>query len=682
MNNVPSWNQISLRLALDEVRDALRARIGIQGDDAGARTAGPARTDRADAEASFGDPEVVPALERLCACFQLTPFEHGLLLLCAGHAMDAEFATLCGQISGDPDRHTPTFDLALTLFNGGHWMPFHAHSTLRYWELIELDDPKLPNLSPLRINAPVLAYLTDYPCHDPNLDALLIPAPDSGALVPSHDACAQEIRALLFNDREETAPPIVQLTGPEDDAKLAVCGHAVRPLGLSMSCIDTRVLPREIQSLQTLYRRLERQAILVPCGYVIQADVHESERVAAERALHYLLQRLSCPCLVTGDLPLHVPGRQVVKVEVKRPTYEEQRTMWSAALARDRLQPISDLDLHHVLDQFDLNETQIRTVCRNWRATAQAHDGIAEPGVTPFEGLWRQCRTQSRTPVSGLARVLEPSPIEWDVLILPDREKRTLRAIVEQVRHRGRVYRDWGFARQGSIGLGISALFAGASGTGKTLAARIIGRALQLDVYHVDLSAIVSKYIGETEKNLEAIFRTAEASGAILLFDEADALFGKRTKVQEGKDRWANMEVSYLLQRMEAYTGLSILTTNLQSGMDEAFTRRLRFIVQFPFPQAQQRASIWEGVFPEQTPTGVLDYAKLARPEISGGVIRCIALNAAFHAARDGGVVEMRHLARATREEFAKTDKTLLPHLVDDWVEARNEVMQAEELMS
>lgn len=681
MNNAPSWNQIYCRLALDEVRDALRARVDLQGDDAGARTAGPARTDRADVEASFGDPEVVPALERLCACFQLTPFERRLLLLCAGHAMDAEFATLCGQISGDPDRHTPTFDLALTLFNGGHWMPFHAHSTLRYWELIELDDPKPPNLSPLRINAPVLQYLTDYPCHDPNLDALLILAPDSGALVPSHDACAQEIRALLLEDQDGTPPPIVQLTGPEDDTKLAVCQHAVRPLGLSVSCIDTRVLPQEIQSLQTLYRRLERQAILAPCAYVFQADVHESERVAAERALRYLLQRLSCPCIVTGDLALHVPDRQVVKVEVKRPTDEEQRTVWTDALARHAPKPIADRDLHRLLDQFDMNETQIRTVCRNWRATSQAHGGSAETSATPFERLWRQCRTQSRTPVSGLARVLEPTPIEWDVLILPDREKRILHTIVEQVRHRRQVYREWGFAEQGAAGLGISALFAGTSGTGKTLAARIIGSALQLDVYHVDLSAIVSKYIGETEKNLEAIFRTAETSGAILLFDEADALFGKRTKVQESKDRWANMEISYLLQRMEAYTGLSILTTNLQSSMDEAFTRRLRFIVQFPFPQHQQRASIWQGVFPKQTPTGTLDYAKLARPEISGGVIRSIALNAAFHAARDGGVVEMQHLAQATREEFAKTEKTLLPQLVADWVETSTEVTQAEELM-
>jgi SpoVK/Ycf46/Vps4 family AAA+-type ATPase len=226
----------------------------------------------------------------------------------------------------------------------------------------------------------------------------------------------------------------------------------------------------------------------------------------------------------------------------------------------------------------------------------------------------------------------------------------------------------WGFAAKGRRGLGVSALFAGESGTGKTLAAEVLAHELRVDLYRIDLSAVVSKYIGETEKNLRQVFDVAEEGGALLLFDEADALFGKRTDAKDHRDRYANMEVGYLLQRMEAYQGLAILTTNLKSSLDRAFQRRLRFVVEFPFPDLAQREAIWRCVFPATTPTHGIDTATLAQLKLPGGSIRNIALNAAFFAADANEPVTMAHLLQAARLEAQKTDRPLSEAEVRGWI--------------
>jgi SpoVK/Ycf46/Vps4 family AAA+-type ATPase len=213
--------------------------------------------------------------------------------------------------------------------------------------------------------------------------------------------------------------------------------------------------------------------------------------------------------------------------------------------------------------------------------------------------------------------------------------------------------------RKSDRGLGISALFAGPSGTGKTLAAEVIANALDLDLYRIDLSQVVSKYIGETEKNLGRIFDAAETGGVVLLFDEADALFGQRSEVKDSHDRYANIEVSYLLQRMEAYRGLAILTTNMKQALDSAFLRRLRFVVPFRFPDAGQRAAIWQRMFPPETPTQDLDWEQLGQFSVTGGHIRNIAVNGAFYAAADGQPVSMAHLRRAAKAEYTKLERTL-----------------------
>ena len=224
----------------------------------------------------------------------------------------------------------------------------------------------------------------------------------------------------------------------------------------------------------------------------------------------------------------------------------------------------------------------------------------------------------------------------WNDIVVGDDVRRQLRELASQVEHRGRVYEPWGFGTKLGRGRGITALFAGPSGTGKTMAAEILARHLRLDLQRIDLAGVVSKYIGETEKNLRRVFDAAEASGAILFFDEADALFGTRTEVRDSHDRYANLEINYLLQRMEDYAGLAILATNRRSALDGAFVRRLRFIVEFPFPGGGDRRRIWERVFPAVAELDALDFGFLSRLEISGGNIRSIAINAAFLAAADG----------------------------------------------
>ena len=233
------------------------------------------------------------------------------------------------------------------------------------------------------------------------------------------------------------------------------------------------------------------------------------------------------------------------------------------------------------------------------------------------KALWDACRMQARPRLDDLAQRIEPAA-SWDDLVLPEQQLETLREIAVHVRQRATVYETWGFATKGARGLGISALFSGVSGTGKTMAAEVLANELRLDLYRIDLSAVVSKYIGETEKNLRRVFDAAEEGGAILLFDEADALFGKRSEVKDSHDRYANIEVSYLLQRMEAYRGLAILTTNLKGALDTAFLRRIRFIVHFPFPDAAQRADIWRRIFPRQTPTENLDRRQIGPAERGG----------------------------------------------------------------
>jgi SpoVK/Ycf46/Vps4 family AAA+-type ATPase len=285
-------------------------------------------------------------------------------------------------------------------------------------------------------------------------------------------------------------------------------------------------------------------------------------------------------------------------------------------------------------------------------------DGPAWPRLAD---LFEAARDQADTGLDGLAAKIEPVH-DWDQIVLPDETVGQLREMCQQVVQRRRVLDDWGFGRRLSLGKGVSALFAGPSGTGKTTAADIIARELGLDLYKIDLSGVVSKYIGETEKNLKRIFAEAENANCILLFDEADALFGKRSEVRDSHDRYANIEIAYLLQQMDRYEGIAILATNLRQNMDDAFVRRLNFVVEFPFPDETHRAEIWRILFPDEARREPdIDFDLLGREfRVTGGSIKNIVLGAAFLAAGEGAPIGMRQLLRAARREYSKLGKVPL----------------------
>jgi SpoVK/Ycf46/Vps4 family AAA+-type ATPase len=338
------------------------------------------------------------------------------------------------------------------------------------------------------------------------------------------------------------------------------------------------------------------------------------------------------------------PGlaRAVLPIDAARPTPLEQERAWTDELGDDAGDSPRTL-----AGQFDLDVVAIRTI-----AATALREGPAELHAR----LWQACLLATRPTLETLVVRLRTTPT-WDDLVLREDDLALLHEIAEQVRQRPIVYDRWGFRRRMDRGLGVTALFAGDSGTGKTMAAGVIANELGLDLYHIDLSAVVSKYIGDTEKNLRRLFDAAEAGGAILFFDEADALFGKRSEVKDSHDRYANIEINYLLQRMEAYRGLAILATNVKTALDRAFMRRLRFVVDFQFPAADERRAIWGRVFPPETPVEGLDTERLARLVLTGGSIHSIALNAAFLAAQEGGAVTMPLLLRSARVELRKLDR-------------------------
>lgn len=319
----------------------------------------------------------------------------------------------------------------------------------------------------------------------------------------------------------------------------------------------------------------------------------------------------------------------------------------------DALQDKAEDHPLRLAEQFNFNQPEIGRI-----ADAVLNRPV-EDETDLGDSLWQACMLAARPRLEKLAQRIDVKAT-WDQLVLPAEEKILLRQITDQVSQRNRVYDEWGFREKMNRGLSINALFAGESGTGKTMAAEVIANKLKLDLYRIDLSAVVNKYIGETEKNLRKLFDAAEDSGAILFFDEADALFGKRSEVKDSHDRYANIEVNYLLQRMESYRGLAILATNRKNALDKAFVRRLRFIVNFPFPGIEERSEIWQKVFPPKTPVAEkLDFHRLAKLNITGGSIHNIALNAAFLAAQNGNSVTMPLLLKAARTEFKKLERPM-----------------------
>jgi hypothetical protein len=672
-NNWERANQRYLSAALMHVREALQAHIArAQGE------AAPASVNALPSlQALAREMEMPPALEMLCAMFRLSAFERAVLLLCAGVELDSSLAALCAQAQGDPQRPYATFSLALAALPDAHWSALTPAGPLRRWRLIDIGLVGALTTSPLRIDERVLHYLAGAPHLDERLSGLITPLRVTDEPAPSHRALAEQV-AVIWSQARHEAPPLVQLSGVDTHGKHAIVAAACARLELNVCELDAAALPNNRAELEPLARLWEREAILSGSALLITCDDLETADAARLHGITRFAERLHGAIAVATRERLTFRRRAVITLEARKPTVTEQRAIWYESLGEAA--PRLNGQVDQLVAQFDLNMTQIRTISTQAmqthaldlpvtgaRSPTSALSTVEEADL--HYSLWDACRTQARPRLDDLAQRIE-AYASWDDLVLPEAQLQVLRDIAAHVRRRATVYEAWGFAGKGARGLGISALFAGASGAGKTMAAEVLGRELRLDVYRIDLSSVVSKYIGETEKNLRRVFDAAEEGGAILLFDEADALFGKRSEVKDSHDRYANIEVSYLLQRMEAYRGLAILTTNLKNSLDTAFLRRIRFVVQFPFPDAKQRAAIWQRVFPQATPTEGLHADKLARLNVAGGNIRNIALNAAFLAADADEPVGMIHLLRAARSEYAKLEKPLTEAEIAGWVDA------------
>ncbi|WP_427159629.1 ATP-binding protein [Aliinostoc sp. HNIBRCY26] len=651
------WQEVNysyLMRELDVVRSILEKNAEHQGNS-------PVKTGDGSV---FPDHDLrVSSLNNLAHIFGLTDFERSVLLLCMGMELDPNWGLLCANAQGGLGKPYPTFMLATVALPQPNWQALTPNAPLRRWQLIQIAEGSALNLSPLRIDERILHYLLGWNHLDQRLGSVVKPlAVQSVYNVTSHQQLAEQVATVWANTKKETVLPIIQLCGSEVISKKAIASTVCQLLKLNLHCISSSAIVNlRNHEINDLLRLWERESMLTNSALLLDCDEFNSSETAQENAIARLITDISSPLIITSHERRRIPQHPLITIEVPKPSAAEQRAIWQNALGA--IATTLNGQVETLVSHFSLSATTIHTVC----AEAIAKSTINHQPSTINTILWDTCRSQARTRLDELAQPIEPGA-SWDDLVLPEAQRQVLRDISAHVRQRAKVYEQWGFGNKGGRGLGISSLFAGASGTGKTMAAEVIANELRLDLYRIDLSQVVSKYIGETEKNLRRVFDAAEAGGAILLFDEADAIFGKRSEVKDSHDRHANIEVGYLLQRMESYRGLAILTTNLKTSLDQAFLRRIRFIVQFPFPDVNQRAEIWQRIFPSQTPTQGLEPDKLAKLNVSGGNIRNIALNAAFLAADAGETVQMKHILQAAKSEYAKLERQLTDAEVKGWI--------------
>jgi hypothetical protein len=597
------------------------------------------------------------ALDALTQLFRLSAFGRDLVLLCLAPELDASFERLYGYVQDDVTRKHATLDLALALFTRDTTQALTdrtslmPHMPLRLFQVLSLESgPSVPWSSALRLSERVRDYLLGFNRIDDAVVDWLRPIPGLPISSPQGELIDRMVRQLRSSKAQGW--PLVEVLGPRGSDKRALARTLADRVGLQMFELNPARLPASGPDRHDALRLIEREAVLSQFGLFLDADADRLTDAALKASVMEAIGQLGV-FLVVGA-PERVPAdREALIVSAPRADFQAQRELWQQALA-DSPNTV-DGRLDDIIEQFHLGPTAVLRVVSAASSRARLASGDPD-GVISAEALWDACRTEATAPLDDLAQRIT-SAHTWDDIVLPDDVFAQIREIGAQVAHRSRVYEAWGFGAKLNRGRGISALFSGPSGTGKTLAAEILANHLTLDLYRIDLSGVVSKYIGETEKNLRRVFDAAEDSGAILFFDEADALFGKRSEVKDSHDRYANIEVNYLLQRMEDYRGLAILATNMKSHMDQAFLRRLRFVVEFPFPDASHRARMWQNVFPSAAPVEALDHAALSRLEIAGGNIKNIALNAAFLASGHGGPISMRDVFQAARREYAKIEK-------------------------
>jgi AAA+ superfamily predicted ATPase len=641
MNTLLQQQDAGITRALDPVYAALARYAGIP----------DASVERPQPETSYAP------VERLVDCFGLSSFERDLLLLCAGVEIDPRFAEVLASLPANVSpQGRPSFGLALACLHHPHLSAISPLSPLRNAQLVEIAPSESLLTGPLRIDPRILLYLMEIPAADESLMPLIRALPRiNGAGMQRNESMELGIRYWLGSvGQNEPLRPLL-LVAKSEQLRLAMAQEIAEACGLGLAILRASEIPASAAERDRVARRWTREAVLTASALYIECD--NAERADEYEALCAFCGRLSVPLAVgiSQESTLeHIPGLRILAPAA---SIDERRKLWRETLGPIALRMNGRFD--RIVEQFDLPPAEI--------AFAGTLANLAGKNGDSGEATWEICRQRSRRSLEGLARRIE-TRAQWDDLILPEAQKQTLQQMVTHVRQRATVYRQWGFAERSARGLAVTAMFSGVSGTGKTMAAEVIAGALDLDLFQIDLSTVVSKYIGETEKNLRRIFDAADESSAVLLFDEADALFGKRSEVRDSHDRYANLEISYLLQRMEAYRGVAILTTNMKQAIDPAFVRRIRFIVQFHFPDAESRAVIWRRMFPSRAPVAQLDYERLAQLNVPGGVIRNIALQAAFLAAEEGSAIGMKHILEGARSEYGKLERSLTPAEIRGWV--------------
>jgi hypothetical protein len=638
-----------------------------------------------------------PPLRRVAALFGLDAFARDVLLLALAPELDLRFERLYAYVQDDVTKKRPSVDLALRLLcrTPGERLArraaFAADAPLARHRLVHLfeDGQRHPPLLArfLKLDDRVVAELAhDGAAPAPGVDAAIAPFAALGAPARRLDALVvgDELAARL---RDAVAAGggglVLALQGGYGSGRRAVAEALCAAAGLPLLAVRLDALVRSDAdgaapgagpplAAADAVQRVVREATLRGAAVLWQgADrvLADDAPAAWREALLGALDDFRGRSFLALEKPWEARGQlrrtTFLRVELPAPSYGDRERLWRARLNGDGP---GDATLQALASTFRLTGGQIRDAAAMARAAARWRAAGATARVDPQE-LYAACRAQSSGRLGALAQKV-PARYAWDDIVLPADQVSQLREVCLQVRHRRTVLERWGFDRHLAMGKGVNVLLAGPSGTGKTMAAEIVAADLGLELYKVDLSTMVSKYIGETEKNLEQVFAAGREANAILFFDEADALFGKRSEVKDAHDRYANIEVGYLLQKMEEYDGVVVLATNLRKNLDDAFVRRLHVAVEFAFPEAPDRERIWRKVFPPDAPVAAdVDAGELSRRfKLAGGNIRNVALLAAYLAAEDGGAITLGHVIRATKREYQKLGKLLTegefgPHL-------------------
>jgi len=614
-------------------------------------------------------------LDHLARTFELTRFDRDALLICLAPTLDLRYGRIYGYLQDDVTRRRPGVNVVLDLLclpgvnrltKLAHFYddaPLFRHCLLQRVSEAGAAEPPLLGQT-LRVDEAIVAWLLgDY---QPHADlaphaTLQTPQPDV-----AHRLLGAPLDERLHVDPGDAEQPIFVFHGPDAASQAAAARGLAARLRQPLLTVDLAAVLDTGLSAERVLRLTLRDARLT--GALPHLTGWDACLADENRLPPRLLAELCAhpgPVVVAGHAHWRAEGiaRRSARRGARRralrwfhfpiPAFTQRRALWLHFLHETDGDEMLDVAL--LASHFMLTTGQIRDVIASARdAAAQRGDPLTE------RDLFAAARSHASARLSSLALKIEPR-YTWGDIVLPDDQLAMLHEIVNAVRQRPRVLDEWGLGRKLTASAGATILFAGPPGTGKTMAAEVMAAELGLDLYKIDLSTVVSKYIGETEKNLERIFEGAEHSSAILFFDEADALFGKRSEVRDSHDRYANIEISYLLQRMEAYDGVTILATNLRANLDEAFTRRLQFAVDFPFPEEVYRQRIWETLFPDGAPHAAnLDFDLMARRfRLAGGNIRNIIVNAAYLAAADGQEVTMAHLLHGARRELQKMGRLI-----------------------